>query len=162
MTAAVVLGLILLFPLALGLLFRTSTSHIFFSLMAGELLGRYFGHDVEVQTQPILQRPEWTGYGEVALIVIPVLLTAFFLRNTISRNRIMLHIVPLLLTGIVAAAFVLPVLPAFLQTDIRAIPLGSWLLDLNRAIVGSVVTLQLVALWLLTRKEHARKKQKHA
>lgn len=156
-SSTLLLGIILGFPLALGMLCRVSVSHIFFSVMAGELLGRYFGHDLQNAASSMSTHSSW---GEPALIIAPMLLTAFLLRGTLSHGKLMLNLIPLALTGIVFSAFLLPVLPAGLQESIASVPLGKWLLELNRVIVGGVIVLQLVALWLLNNRSIARRKRR--
>jgi hypothetical protein len=151
MTGTILLGIILGFPLLLGLMFRVSVSHLFFSLMAGELLARYFGHDL-ASTAP-------GSYGELLLILTPMLLTAYLLRGTLSKGKLMLNLAPLVLTGIIFAAFILPVLPLSAQDTVRTVSLGNWLMELNRVIIGGVVVLQLVALWLLNHRTFAGKKR---
>lgn len=152
----ILLFAILLLPLALGMFFRVSTSHLFFSIMAGELLARYFGHDVEKQVGDTSRFP----VGELLLVIGAMLLTAVFLKGTITANKLVLHVVPLLITGIILAAFLLPLLPSDIQSDIAKNAAGKQLLDLNKFIVGGVVVLQLISLWLFSR-HHEKKHHSH-
>jgi hypothetical protein len=161
MTATIILWAILAFPLVLGILFRVGAPHLFFSLMAGELLARYFGHDVEKLTADNIAATSPDKYGEILLIFAAMILTAFFMRGTISKSRIALHVLPLAITGIIMAAFVLPLLPAGIQSDINNTFVGGWILNLNRSIVGIVVVVQLVSLWLFNRSEKHKKNNKN-
>lgn len=156
MEGEILLVSLLALPLVLGLVFRVATSHIFFSLMAGELLGRYFGHDIDSSAKAVNDTKILAGYGEVILIVLPLLLTAFFMKGTLSRGRSLLHIIPLIITGFICATFVLPTLPDAVQKLVREVPAGVWLLDLNKMIVGVMVALQLISLWLFNRKEKSK------
>lgn len=142
---------ILMLPLALGVALRVSTSHLFFSIMAGELLARYFGHDVEKQVGDTSRFP----VGELMLVLGALFLTAFFLKGTIHKNKLIFHVIPLLITGVILAAFLLPLLPADIQANIALNPLGKQLLDLNKYIIGGVVVLQLISLWLFN-KNHEK------
>lgn len=148
-TGYAILAILLGLPLALGLFFRVSASHLFFSVMAGELLGRYFGHQVEFIMHVTFPKYHLGAYAEPAVIFLPVLLTALFLRKSISRGKTFLHFVPLLITGIVLAAFVLPLLPNEVQDHVSKTGVGRELLDTSSLIIGAVVLLQLIALWLL-------------
>ena len=155
------MGTILLFtiiflPLTLGVVFKVSTSHIFFSIMAGELLARYFGHDVEKQVGDTSRFP----VGELLLVIGAMLLTAVFLKGTIATNKLVLHVIPLLVTGVILAAFLLPLLPTDIQNDIAKHAVGKQLLDLNKFIIGGVVVLQLISLWLFNR-HHEKKHHGH-
>ncbi len=162
MTGQILLITIVGLPLLLGLLFRVSTPHIFFSLMAGELLGRYFGHDLERQAITIAPQLNTRGFGEVALLTAPMVLTVIFLKGSISKGKTLLHMVPLLITGIIYAAFLVPLLSYGIQQEIQTFVVGKWLLDLNKIIIGSMVTVQLVALWMLNRGERGHSKRSRA
>lgn len=152
MLGDLILWLTIAFPLILGVAFRVPAAHIFFSLMAGELLGRYFGHDID----KLVNSPAVHGFGEIALILIPMIVTGYLLRHTLSKARLLIQVVPLLVMGVICAAFILPVLPETLQDTVREATLGGTILDLNRAIVGGMVFVQLLSLWLMNRKKGAR------
>lgn len=158
MTGQIILYAILAFPLLLGLVFRVSTSHLFFSLMAGELLARYFGHNIDKITEQNIETSV-VPVGELALIIAPMFITAVILKGTIAKNRVMLHIIPLAITGIILAAFILPILSDSLQTQVSSGRVGAYLLDLNRVIIGGVVVLQLISLWLFSKM--GKKRGKH-
>jgi hypothetical protein len=160
MSGELLLIIILTLPLLLGVIFKASASHIFFGVMAGELLGRYFGHDIDGMFTGQLDQPALAGYGETLLIVLPMVLTAYFMRRSIKPHKLMFHIWPLAATGIILAAFVLPVLPPEIQTAATEHPVGDWLLHINRAIVGGVIILQLLSLWIFTRDKERRRKAK--
>ncbi len=155
----VVLGAVLGLPLLLGLIFRVSTSHLFFSLMAGELLARYFGEDVSILVNSFARSQNIADYAEAGVIVLPVILTAIFLRGSLSKGKVILHFIPLLITGVVFAAFILPVLPDVARDYVRSVEAGRQLLDMSSVIVGVVVLVQLIALWLLNRT-HGHKKRR--
>jgi len=157
MTATIILWTTLALPLVLGLLFKAGAPQLFFSLMAGELLGRYFGHDVEKLASDALSGQTPERYGEILLLVVPIFLTAFFMRGTVKKSRLFLHIIPLAITGIVLAAFLLPLLSTDLQQQIEMTFVGGWILNLNRSIVGVVVVVQLISLWLFDRSEKDKK-----
>lgn len=163
MTPYIVLGFLLLLPLGLGLLFRVSASALFFSVMAGELLGRYFHHEAELFGRSAFKSNAAADYAEAVIVLMPVFLTALFMHGSISRGKTILHIVPLAITGLVLAAFVLPILPYDLQQQVMTVPYGKQLLDSSNMIIGVVVFLQLISLWLLTRapgEPHRKKKHK--
>lgn len=161
MTGYIILGVVLGLPLLLGLLFRVNTPHLFFSLMAGELLARYFGDDAERFISALSRNHTAGAYGEAAVLILPVVLTALLLKGTMSKGRVVLQLVPLAITGVVLAAFLLPILPDAVQNHVRELEIGRRLLDRSDLIVGIVVLFQLVTLWLLNRsREHGKKHHK--
>lgn len=156
----VILGVIFAIPIFFGLFFRVSASHLFFSVMAGELLGRYFGKDVEHFIATTFRNPNLTHYAEAIVLTLPIVLTAIFLKGSISRTKGILNFFPLVITSVVYAAFLLPVLPHEVQKTISSVPIGQSLLDMSNAIIGGVVLIQLVALWLLNRGEESKRRKR--
>lgn len=156
----IILGVVLGIPVFFGLFFRVSASHLFFSVMAGELLGRYFGKDVEHFIEKTFKNGELTHYAEALVITLPIILTALFLKGSVSRTKGILNFFPLIITSVVYAAFVLPVLPREVQDIVSQVPLGEGLLNTSSYIIGGVVVIQLVALWLLNRGEEKKSKRK--
>lgn len=153
-----VLGTLLGLPLLLGLIFRVSTSHLFFSLMAGELLARYFGEDVGMVASSASRNQAVADYAEAVVIILPLILTALFLKGSLSKGKVIFHFAPLLVTGVVLAAFMLPELPAAAQEQVKSIEAGRQLLSMSDVIIGAVVFLQLISLWLLNRPHGEHKK----
>lgn len=160
MTATILLVAILGFPLALGLLFRVASSHIFFSLMAGELLARYFGEDLEQIIKSLTLNETIAHYAELLILIMPMLLTAFFLKGTMKRRHLLWQMIPLAITGVVFAAFVLPILPENVQDYISKEKFGEYLLTLDSAVIAIVVCAQLIALWVQNRMAHAKEAKK--
>ena len=160
MSAYLVIGLLIGLPIVLGFFMRVSAPHLFFSVMAGDLLARYFGFDATLEAEKAFRVDTVTHYTELALLTIPVVLTALILRNTISRSKNILNLVPLAITGLVYAAFALPLLPADVKAEVAANPIGQELLNTSSKIIGVVVLFQLVALWVLNHSDVSKSKHK--
>jgi hypothetical protein len=156
----IILGVVLGLPIFFGLFFRVSASHLFFAVMTGELLGRYFGKDAEHFISSTFKDGNLTHYSEAIVLTLPIILTALFLKGSISRTKGVLNFFPLIITSIVYAAFLLPVLPHDVQEVIASVPIGRSLLDTSNVIIGGVVLIQLVALWVLNRGENSKKRRK--
>ena len=164
MTAYVLLGALLGLPLVLGIVFRVATQHLFLALLAGELLERYFADDAELVVRTFIRNESIIQYVGIVMLTLPLILTAIFLHHTIGRNKTIFHMLPLLITGVIYAAFALPLLPEFLQAQITASHYGQMLHDSIDFIVGAMVFLQLVELWLFKRttEKHAKHKKRHS
>lgn len=160
MEAYIILGFLFGLPLLVGLLFRVSTSFLFVTILAAELLERYFRYDVELALRPFIGSEVILSYVGLTMLVLPMLLTGIFLKGTLSLVRMTLHVVPLMLSGVVFAAFAAPVLPPVIQTELQTLEIGRVLLDNAQFIVGVTVLLQLLALWFLTKKKEAKKTDK--
>ncbi len=159
MEYSVLLIIILLFPLALGLVFRVSASALFFSIMAGELLARYFHVEAE-RALKVMVGAGASHYGEALILIIPIVLTAIVMRGTLPRAKLVISFIPLLISGIVFAVFLLPILPAELQAHLRANEYAAHLYDMNSAFVGIIILTHLVLMWVFDRGEHKGKKHR--
>lgn len=158
MSAYIILGVVLGLPLLLGLVFRVNPSFIFFSMLAGELLARYFADDAELVMRLVARRETALAYAELALLIVPVMLTAVFLRKTLSKGKLVFYVIPYLITGFVLAAFALPIMPDFLQDQVGSVREGQRLLEGSETIVGVVVFIQLISLWIMNRShDHGKK-----
>lgn len=159
MEAYVILGFLFGFPLLIGGLFRVNTSHLFVSILAAEILERYFADEAVLVLTPLVSSDIILAYVGFAILVLPVVLTGIFLHGSLSRAKTLLHLLPFLLSGIVFAAFAAPILPEAIQAEIATVEIGRVLLDSAQFIVGVTVLLQLFALWFLTKSKKESKKK---
>lgn len=160
MEAYIILGFLFGYPLIVGTLFRVSTSLLFATILAAELLERYFVYDVQLVLQSFIGSEVVLSYVGIIMLSLPVLLTGIFLKGSLSRMKVALHFIPLILCGIVFAAFAAPVLPEIIQSELATIEIGSLLLDNTNFIVGVTVFLHLLALWFLSKKKDKKADKK--
>lgn len=156
----IILGGLMALPLVLGLVMRVSASHLFFSVMAGDLLVHYFGDSAKLVLFTLTRNQTVASYSGAILLSIPLILTAIFLKRTLSRGKTFLHVIPLAITGVVYAIFILPGLPVQAQDLIRSNPRADQFISLNSVFIGIVIFFQLIALWILNRggERHRRRK----
>jgi len=156
MLSLIIVIIILAFPLALGLFFKVKATHIFFAVMAGELIARYFGSEGELALKAMTNSDDIYNYGEALLLILPVIFTAIFLKGTLSRTKTLLHTIPLAITGLVFAAFFIPVLPLSAQDYISGSEIGERIINMNGVIIGTVIVIQLLDLWFVSAEEKHR------
>ncbi len=160
MSSYIILGALTGFPLLLGILFRVNPSHLFFSVMAGELLGRYFGDDAELVIKSLTNSETFAHYAELVIIVLPILFTALFLKGSIEKTKLFYAWIPLLIAGVVLAAFALPTLPTEMLARATSTEIGAQAYESIELVIGVVVGFQLATLWLLN-KNKGHSKNKH-
>lgn len=160
MSEYIAIGIIIAFPIALGILLRVNASHLFFSVMAGELLARYFGEDAEMAIHTMFHNESLIAYSHLFIMTLPVVLTAIVLKNSVPRTRVVINIGPLIVTGLVYAAFAIPLLPPDVQSQITKTALGQEFVNSTSALIGFVVLFQLVVLWLTERGDPSKKKRR--
>jgi hypothetical protein len=158
--AYIILGFLFGLPLLIGSLFRINTAYLYVSILSAELLTRYFTDDAELVLAPFVTSEVLLSYIGIVMLSIPLLLTGFFLHGSLSHGKTLLHLVPLLLCGVVFAAFAVDVLPDVVRAELADNPIGSVLMDSTQFIVGVTVLLQLVALWLFNRSKKKDDKKK--
>jgi len=158
MEATIVLAFLFGFPLVVGALFRVNTSYLFVTILAAELIERYFRDDAELVLAPFIQSEVVLQYLGFAMLVLPVILTGVFLHGSLSKAKTFLQIIPLVLCGVVFAAFAAPILPTVIREALIENQIGSLLIDSAQLIVGTTVFLQLMALWSFNKPKHGSKK----
>ncbi len=161
MIGYIILGIAVGIPLFFGFIFRVNSSYLFFAVMAGELLSRYFGDDAEIVIKTFSNKEWLTHYAEVIVLLLPVILTALFLKNTIEKSKLFYMWIPLLVTGVVLAAFALPTLPSDILTQVTQTEHGEKIYASIELIIGIVVAFQLLSLWLLNKGHSGGHKKKH-
>lgn len=161
MIGYVILGVAVGLPFLLGLFLRVNPSFLFFSVMAGELLARYFGDDAELVIKTFSNKEWMTHYAEVIVLLLPIIFTALFLKGTIEKAKLFYLWVPLLVTGFVLAAFALPTLPSEMINQVTSTDIGKQLFESSELIIGVVVAFQLLSLWLMNKSKNHHKKKKH-
>lgn len=160
MQAYIVLGVLLGLPLLLGILFRVGAPNLFLSLLSADLLVHYFEDDAQRLLKPVVNNSTVLEYVGLVILVLPMLLTALFMRHTLSKGKVLFHIVPLAITGAIFAAFASKLLPQSLNSQLVLTTPGRWLTESSDAVIGALVIAQLVFLWVFGRPPKDGKKKK--
>lgn len=160
MQAYIILGVLLGLPLILGILFRVGAPNLFLSLLSADLLVHYFEDDAHRLLKPTVNNPAILEYLGLAILVLPMLLTALFMRHSLSKGKVIFHVVPLLITGAVFAAFASRLLPASLDSQLVSTTPGHWLKQSSDIVIGAMIALQLIFLWVFNRPPKDGKKKK--
>ena len=144
-------------PIVLLVLLRTNGAIVFLSLCAGALLVRYVGDDASLVGSAIGNNSVVVSqYAQVALLLIPVVLSAIFLKKSMKGPRGLLNILPAVGVGLVGVLMVVPLLPSNANELITTTNGWSIMKDNQQMIVAISVVVSLAALWL----SHPRGKTK--
>lgn len=100
-TAAGWLGLLLL---------RVPSSIAFLSLLIGQLLANQASADVYSFIASIIRIPE-VRYVQIALLVLPLLLTVLFLRGRVSKPKLPIEAIPTLFVIALTILLISPLVP---------------------------------------------------
>ena len=150
-------------PALILVLLRTNAAMVFLSLCAGALLVSFAGNEASLVGSAIGNNSEAVSqYFEMALLLLPVLLSTIFLRKSMTGPKAMLNILPAVAVGIVGVLIAVPLLPGGVQATVTN--LNGWkLLEQSKEIVVVVgVVVSLAVLWLTGRPSHKGHKKKHS
>lgn len=153
----VILGILFGLPLLLALLFRVSAVFLFTSVAAGALLAQYFADDTSLVVNAFLTHSNADQYVKLVLLILPVLLTVYFLRKTLSGAQLLFHLVPLVVTSAAFTALVMTALPGGVRYDLINNPVGKVAeSSLNVLVAGSSI-LTLLLMWFTMRKSKSKR-----
>ncbi len=157
---SVILIALIVGPLVLAYLLRSSASLTFLSLGAAALLVNYSSSD----SANLLHKTANVSLAgaELSLIIIGMvtLLTLLLTRNATTRSKLMLHAVPALCAGGLLALLTVPLLSNSLQANISHSLLWQNLEKYQAIVVGVGVVTSLILVWLAALTHHHPKKHK--
>jgi hypothetical protein len=160
MQQVIIIGLVVLLPVALTFLLRTNAAMLFFVISAASLLRIYVDEDVTAVAGSLIP-----GNGQSlvtsGMLVAPVLIVLFAFKKTVKARHLPLHMLIALATG----GALLFVLPSFLSESTAASlkDFGLWqdLQPFAATIIGAGFLLSVLAVWLSTPKHGHAGKHRH-
>jgi hypothetical protein len=157
MNETLILGGIVV-ALWLGLLFlRVPSSIAFLSLLIGQLLSNEASADVYSFVGTVTHVSQ-LQYIQLALLLLPLLLTVLFLRGRVSKAKIVIEAVPMLL---LAALTILLAAPLLSQLDILLDMASKDQVDAYKSIIVVAASVSgLLSAWLSYPKAHHDKKKR--
>jgi|GEM_PF-545819 len=167
-TYLVVFAALALMPALAVILLRVNGAIAFMSLCLGSVLVTYTASDVTgvltsmSNSNSILAT---TQYAQLALLVIPFLLTILFTRGSVKGAKGVTNILPALATGLLCALLVVPLLNANIQHQIHKLPMWHQLSNAQTGVILGGALFSLVFLLFTHRKkkgdeEGGKKKKK--
>lgn len=102
---------------ALQVLIRTNAAVVFFGVCAGSVLLAATGTDTDLLAHSLGNGADIsTSTMQAIVILIPAVLSAFFLRKRVPKSKILFIIVPAFCAAVVALTLVYPFLSSSLQS----------------------------------------------
>ncbi|MEO5627365.1 MAG: hypothetical protein ABIQ89_00550 [Candidatus Saccharimonadales bacterium] len=156
----IALILAIIIPAALLILLRTNAAIVFLSLCAGALLVKFAGNEASLVGSAIGNNSLVVSqYFEVALLLLPVLLSAILLRKSMSGPKGVLNLLPAVAVGLVGVLLAVPLLPSTPQNAITSLNGWSMLEQSKEIVVVAGALVSLIALWVTHPKGHGRHKR---
>jgi hypothetical protein len=148
MNPLILLGAIAGVPVVLALVFRVSGVFLFLSVAVGSLFVSYVGDDASLALGMVVRGQNTTLMTQFGLLLVPVVLSLLFLRKTLPKSKVLLHVPLLVATGASLAISALPFLDSGAQAKVFANQYGGTFRDAQDVIVATTGLLALAILWL--------------
>lgn len=145
------LAAIAVLPVVLAFVFRINTVLLFFSLMVGSVLERSLGSSTELAIAAFARNAPVFQLAHFGLLLLPMLLSLVLFRKTLRTRSIPLQLLPLLVTGLAVAVWVLPLLSAGVRGAIFASQYSGIIRQSGDVILGSAAALNFLVAWRLYR-----------
>ena len=142
-------------------LVRTNAAVVFFSVCGGSVLASQLGSEASLLSSTVIKDGDINkSVAYIALIVLPALLSAIFLRGSISSSKSIFNVFPALSVGLLLALLIIPQLPASISSELLQSSIWGTLQEYQPLIlVGGVIT-SIMLLWLTHRHSHGAKKRR--
>lgn len=153
-------------PVLVLMLLRINAALVFLSLCLGDVLVQFVAGDtnsfLNLFNSKTAQHVSASNNDiKLALLLLPVVLTAVFMIRTVRGSRLLLNILPAAGVGLLGALLAVPLLPPGIATDILSSPTWQQVTKAEDLIVGASALLCLFALWIQRPKSGGHHK-KHA
>ena len=160
MSLEVIIGACIALVALLLVVFRTNAGVVFFSVCAGSVLASQLGSDASLISSTVVKDGDLNkSIAYIALIVLPALLSAIFLRGSVTSSKSVFNILPSVAVGALLALLIVPQLPPGVSG--QALDSSAWgkLQDFQPIIlVGGVISSVLM---LYATHRHGGKHKKH-
>lgn len=167
MTYLVILAAMALVPALAILALRVNGAIAFMSVCLGSVLVAYTSSDVTglltsfSSSKSILMTNQYT---QLALLVIPFLLTILFTRGSVKGAKNITNMLPALATGLILALLAVPLLNSNIQRQIHKLPMWHQLSNAQTGVILGGALFSLVFLLFTHRRkkgeEEGKKKKK--
>lgn len=159
MIPLIIIGGVALLPILLGLVFRVHALYVFVSICVGYFLQFALSDDVDLALATIIRGSNSILVARFVLLGLPIVLTMFFLRRTAGKGMLF-QLVPLILSGLLLAAIVLPLLPPGTEQAVYDSPYGGNIKGAQDLVLAAAAVSNLLMTWILF-KQHGDHKKHH-
>lgn len=160
MSIEIIIGACIILIAVILLALRTNSGVVFFSVCAGSVLANQLGSDVSLIGSSFVKDGDLSkSIAYILLIVLPALLSAIFLRGSITSAKSFFNLFPSVAVGALLVLLVVPNLPAEISGKILENQAWGELQDYQPIIlVGGVIS--SILMLYVTHRHGGRKHRK--
>lgn len=166
MSSEVILGGVVVIPVAVLMLLRINAALVFLSLCLGDVLVQFIANDASSflttfsGSHTVTLVTTSNSNVKIGLLLLPVVLTALFMIRTVQGTpRLLLNALPAAGVGLLGALLIVPLLPPGTAHDIISSSLWSDVQRSQGLIVGLSAVVCLLVLWLQRPKTGGHKRR---
>lgn len=145
-------------PVLLALVFRVNAVFLYLSVAAGNLLVMSVADDADLALGMVASNVNTRMAASFGLLLAPVLLTLLFLRKTMSRSKMLFHILPIIGSGLMLAAFALPFLSVNARAQVYDSTYGEIIDSAQDVVIGAATLLTLFLAWFSYRNKDGKRR----
>lgn len=165
MPPVILLALIAGVPLVLLTLLRIKPLYIFTSVITGYLWMQFLGEPAELVVDSMLHPGNPDVIARLALLAIPVGLTLFFMRGSLSASALPFQFFLLVANSVLITVLVVNVLSVDMQDSLYQTSPGQILRQANDVLIAGIAGLHLLVMWIMRPRHHdghhGHRKKKH-
>lgn len=154
MSPLILLGLLAGLPLLLFVLLRVKPLYLFVSIMTGFVWVKYLGEPADLMVRSISNIANPAEVARIVLLLIPLVLTLFFMRKSLSASALPFQFFLLVANSLLLTTLIINELPAGVRTDIHNTPEGNIVRQANDVLIAGVAGLHVLVMWIMRPKHH--------
>lgn len=160
----IIIGAVIALIAIILLVLRTNSGVVFFSVCAGSVLATQLGDEASLISSTVIKDGDLNkSIVSVALIILPAILSAIFMRGSVGTGKFIFNLLPSIAVGGLLALLVVPLLPASTSSQILTSDAWSKLQHYQPIILVVGVISSIVLLWFTQKsgKKDKKHKKKH-
>lgn len=154
MSPLITLGLIVGLPLLLFIVLRVKPLYIFVSIVTGYFLMSLLGDTAALTFGSMIRSSNSDTMIKLALLLLPLILTLFLMRKTLSAAAIPFQLILLVANALMLAEFVVPLLSPGTQHAIYNTQIGSIFKQASDLIIAGAAVLHVIVMWIMRPRHH--------
>lgn len=149
-------------PLVLSVFLRVKPLYLFVSIVTGYFWVEFLGETAEIAFSSLLKVSNPEVVINVGLLLIPVVLTLFIMRKTLSTAALPFQFFLLAADSLLLATFLLPLLTSGVQGSVYGTEVGDTMRSAYDVVIAGVAGLHLLVMLVMRPKVHGKgKHRKH-
>lgn len=161
MSYEIIVGVVIAVIALLLTAMRANAGVVFFSVCAGSVLSTQLGSEASLLSSTVVKDGDLNkSIAYIALIVLPALLSAIFLRGSVTPSKSLFNLFPSVAVGALLTLLVIPLLPQEVSAELLDSSAWGALQDYQPLILVGGVLSSIILLWLTHKAGGSHKKHK--